>query len=579
MNTKRNKNYKDSKGKKSKFSSKSQGRRYSKRDDDTHSEGIVKRDRTQGAEERYYSETGPSMKSPNVKDAKNDASWYMYSPEMTNVAGSINYNDAIGIPYTNEWPTTIGDDGTTHTATAPSLMAIKWCPTPGMIGSPSRRNASNAPVNLQLRSLYSLMQATVTQNLPFAAADLGIHLFYMDNVFMFFGHLQRLYYLIRLYRVLNTTMPKCFFKAYGLDPDTIWVNDYSLNDFQADLLMIEQDIRRIAVPSGFDILNRHYWMSKHVFKDDNIGKAQMYMFIPDYIWQFDPEGNTGGELVLYRLPSFTTNGIKGMVDYFRGFLSAFYNDKDVWTMNGYILRAFNNFFTPDSLDINGILEPVYEPEVLVQIHNATPVGRLIYYHGPGAVTGEGVEGRIMQTAADNIVWDGAAEYRTNSVCGAIRDPRVMVDVPIDNPDPATNLVATRLITRTTEQATDLAAGGSKLPFESYGTEIPTYISIYDGYNDAENESFSHAQWGLNIWDAGASGVVIDPLLVVKVAQVSKFTYAPMMPLTIDHGEQETLGVDVGWFDYIGEMRNYTVVDKSVLSKLHDAAAMGEWLIK
>lgn len=541
---------------------------------------IVKNHRTDGADERYASETGPSMKNPNVK---NDASWYTYSSDVINVAGSINYNDPIGNPF-SEQPTVLDESSSKRIfATDPSVMAIHWCPTPGDVGEGGFPNQStNAPVNLQVRSLYTLMQATVTQNLPFAAADLGIHIFYMDNVYMMWGHLQRLYYILRRYDVMNRTLPKTLLEAYGLSDAILHNPSYTINDYQADLLSLEQEIKRIAIPSGFDVLNRHYWMSKHVFMDDNSLKPQLYIFVPQYIWGFDDQGTTGGELILNAIPTDSSSeGLKNLVNWFRTYLNKFYNDKDVWTLNGYVLRAFNNFWLPDPLDIAGIIQPSYSPEVLPQIHNATPTGRIFGARTSNPSSYEmqvapenPIHGRIRQDAYDNITWLPVVVYSNAGVQGAVMDDRILLDMPMPVPSPADNLVATRLITRVRPtvfevDSTDVAT------IDIYGTEIVVSIRVYDGVNEGDQlvNLRNITSWGINIFDAGAEGLIVDVRELARICQISKFSYAPLFPMTIDH---ETT---YGWFDYMGTMSHYTVINRNVLKKLHDAAALGEWLIK
>lgn len=546
---------------------------------------IVKERRTDGADERYASETTPSMKNPNVK---NDASWYTYSADVINVAGTVNYNDPIGNPFSEE-PTVLDEAATLKIfATDPSVMAINWCPTPGKLGEGGFPNMStNAPVNLQLRSLYTLMQATVTQNLPFAAADLGVHIFFMDNVYIMWGHLQRLYYILRRYDVMNRTLPTTLLEAYGLSDAILRNPSYTINDYQADLLSLEQEIRRIAIPTGFDVLNRHYWMTKHVFMDDNSTKPQLYIFIPQYIWGYDDKGSTGGELVLNTIPhDDTADGLKSLVSWFRTYLNNFYNDKDVWTLNGYVLRAFNNFWMPDALDIAGIIQPVYAPEVLPQIHNATPVGLMFgarksqVNNYEAQVTQESpLHGRIKQDSYDNMTWSPAIAYDHSAigkVQGAVMDDRIMIDMPMPVPTPADNLVATRLIARA-RNSLFVQDGKQVAMVDLYGTEIVTAIYIFDGVNDKTDGLTSLARdyrWGINVYDEGGSGIILQTVSLARLSQVSKFSYAPLFPLTIDHGD------DVhAWFDFIGTMNHYTVVTSDVLRKLHDAAALGEWLIK
>jgi hypothetical protein len=94
--------------------------------------------------------------------AKNDASWYEYSSEIVAASANINFLNPIGTPYHIDKDLNVGN-GTSKIDEAPSLMVLSWSMTPGMtddyVGSPNP--SITAPLNLQLRSLYTLMQSTV----------------------------------------------------------------------------------------------------------------------------------------------------------------------------------------------------------------------------------------------------------------------------------------------------------------------------------------------------------------------------------------------------------------------------------
>jgi hypothetical protein len=534
--------------------------------------GKSQRNNNRGREYQERDER-PDMKHPT---AKNDASWYTYSLDIVNTSANLNYNNPIGIPYHVD-PTDVGQ-GQMWTEAAPSLMSIYWMPTPGMAENTIVHRAINAPVNLQCRALYSLIQATVTQNLPFAAADLGIHLMFMDTIYLFMAHMQRFYYLYRSYKIMNRTMPDVFFEAYGMHRSSLHTGGYTIADFKEDLLTLEQELERIFVPEGFDILNRHYWMGKHVFKDSDSNKAQMYMFIPKYIWKFEGEGSlTGGQLTLTMVPSFYDTGLKGMMDFMHTMLDTYYTDSDVATLNGYLLRAFDKRWNPDPLDVNGILEPTFEPEVLLQIHNLRAVGEPLL--PADAAPHDDTVGHIYQTDTDAIAWTPLTRMDTTSFgfAGGCRG-ETFLDMPMEAPTPADNLVATRLT----------VSGGSMIydtktkcfrP-QAYGTELVTGVTVWawdNAANSFRSKYLKTLAW--SIYDDGTSGLEISQSLVQTLSYLSHFQFGPLFAFTNDgaHGSED-VNSDT-WVDWLGDITNYTTIAKKDLMKLHDAAALGEWLIK
>jgi hypothetical protein len=544
------------------------------------------------AKEKYNNET-----SSPATQVDNDASWYEYSADIVNAAANINYLNPIGTPYHVNKNYQTGR-GPTDFDAAPSLMVLKWSMTPGMsddyVGSPNP--SITAPINLQLRSLYTLMQSTVTQNLPFASSDLGIQFLFMDSIFSMYAHMQRFYYCYRLFKVLNRTVPEVFLKAYGMTSDAIAQSDYTIADLKSELLTLEQELNRIFIPKGLDIFNRHYWMNKHIFKDAPGPKAQMYMFVPSTTYRYIVPTTTtvsyGSYLERVAVPKFVN--IKGMVDFFRSLLVPFYSDKDVWSVNGYVLRAFpsEQKWTPDPLDVNGILEPDFSPEVLTQIHNARIVGDLVT---PETMPNNPKAWTIVQTISDTINWtpiikiseSGSGPYQT-SIPVQLSDPDIFIDMPMDAPTAADNLVATRLTVQGAilpSYKPDPQSETTTLVFRPlvYGTELINSVTIYNG-----SETF------------GSSGI-IDGLTRYDIAMyqsddyvpmtwqypwllgmLSHFDMHPLLAITNSHKEGNDYVIDsseTGWIDWIGAVNNYTVIDAKDLRKLHDAAALGEWLIK
>lgn len=530
----------------------------------------------QSTDEVAETDVKPSMKHPS---AKNDASWYTYSTDIVRVAANINYNNPIGEPYHMQAHPISAD--TSVNETAPALMGIYWTPSPGMAQDNAVHRSVNAPVNLQMRSLYSLIQATVTQNLPFAAADLGIHLMFMDTIFLFMAHMQRFYYLYRAYKLMNRSMPDIYYEAYGLHPQSLVVDGYTIADFEKDLLELEQELERIFVPEGFDILNRHYWMGKHVFKDSDSVKAQQYMFIPKYVWAFDGDGSlTGGQLVLTPVPNFYNTGMKGMMDFFHNLLDNFYSDADVSALNGYLMRAFDKRWIPDALDINGILEPTFEPEVLLQIHNMRSLG-------PMALTtdlpDDPTAGVIYQTSKDTIAWNPMILQGSRPL-GASRGD-VFIDMPMDAPTLSDNMVATRL---TVSGYSYLHGGeGGTMVFKplAYGTELVNWITIYSTTHSSDSSGASNSiqmitskVLSYSIYDEGHEGLITYHNDFFLMSWLSHFGFGPLLSFTNDSTDLSDIN-DGTWIDFLGDITNYTVISSKDLMKMHDAAALGEWLVK
>lgn len=553
-------------------------------------------DRPQRGKRNSESKVGPSKTFDEAKDrysntqgaasdVKNDASWYTYSPEVVGVAANINYLHPLGQPYFDG-----GVEfrpGVNRSTGAPSLIDIKYTITPGMTDDYplTDSNSLTAPINLQLRSLYTMIQSTVTQNLPFAASDLGIHLVFADQVFSFFAHMQRFYYVYRLYKVMNRTLPSAFLSAYGMTEASIASSKYTIADFQLELLNLEQELSRLFIPSGFDAFNRHYWLNKHVFQDAPDPKAQLYMFSPNAVWKYVIDPAAGdlrkmSHLELVPVPDF--QNIEGMVNFFRQTLLApFYADKDIWNINGYLLRAFppESAWHVDPLDIGGILEPAFSAEVLTQVHNMRICGDLA---GPEYVPTNTKCGRIYQTLQDTIAWRPQCPFTDTFGNAGNTSKHVFFDMPMPAPTLADNLVASRLTVQGSNAVINDGSGtviGNAFIPKYFGTEIVNRIVMHVGVSGATTINWN--DFKLSIWSPDGTGILSTTQdKLTNLARLSHFALAPMLPITTDHNnESGASDPNADWMEWVGDITNYTILSPKDLGKLHEAAVLGEWLMR
>jgi len=539
-----------------------------------------KSDKRVGASKTYDdAKTRYNGTQTGADSAKNDASWYTYSPEVVGAAANINYLQPVGQPY---YDGGVADrpDRTISTG-APSLIDIKYTITPGMSDDYPLTDSDSvtAPINLQLRSLYTMIQSTVTQNLPFASSDLGIHLLFADQVFSFFAHMQRFYYLYRYYRVLNRTVPSVFLSAYGMTESAIKNSKYTIADFQLELLNLEQELSRLFIPSGFDAFNRHYWLNKHVFLDAPDPKAQMYMFSPNAVWKYVIDPAAGdvrkmSHLELVPVPNF--GSIEAMVTFFRTTLLApFYADKDIWNINGYLLRAFppENAWHVDTLDPSGIIEPAFSPEVLTQIHNVRVCGDLA---GPEYNPQNTETGRIYQTLKDTVAWRPQCPFADVHGNAGNTSKHVFFDMPMPNPTLADNLVASRLTVQGENAVIHDPSGniiGNAFIPKCFGTEIVNRLIMHVGATGTTVVNWS--DFKLSVWSQDSTGVVTSTQNdFYALARLSHFAMAPMLPITTDHNNASGASEPSDWVEWVGDITNYTIIAPKDLRKLHEAAILG-----
>lgn len=503
------------------------------------------------------------------KGPENDPSWYTFNNTVVNDAASFSYSDPLGYPIKED----INVGGLPDRFnTIPTLMDIHFTPTLG-----DTVHGTMAPVNMQARAIYTKLQSKVSIKLPFCAADLAIHFGAVDSLYILYTYCQRIYGVWKSYMAMDRSMPSVYFRAFGLDPSNM-ENDMSMIAFKHELNKIGTDLARFYIPAGLKIFQRHVWMCANIFLDSPSIKAQQYMFVPSGVWEFDdslegPKDSIGGRLKYTKMPDFRETGLKGIITFFTSLIEKITNNMDVWMLNSYILRAYddNQVLKVPIIEDNFQIMPVYVPEVLPQIHNLRVVG-------PIRVATDAhpeYQQYITQNNLDNVNWTPITE---SPYIGCFNQKQEhIIDQPMNDPTPADNLIATRLMV--VGQTISAGGEGSRCALKHFGTEVVNYIAIRAGLGAGSQMDVT-----LNTLSIACGGTETETLTfsfdhLKAISMLSHFAWAPMPMLTTDDNTDEREYThDAEWIDTVSDLTNYTVIGDDDIRKIHEAAVMGEWFI-
>lgn len=519
----------------------------------------------------------------------NDPAWYKYNDIIFEDATKVSYFNQVGIPYYPSQSVLVpGTDVHVNFegAVVPSVMAIGWTPTFGTTEAQGLGTvAANAAINIQAKSMFTALQSKVSSKISaFTASDIAVYLIAIDSILTFYAHCQRFIGLWRHYDVMNTTMPDSFIRAYNLSP----ANMQTVTDmpkFISDLNTFGVNIQRLLIPKDLPIFTRHQWLNSNVYMDDTTVKASYFMYVPEYLWQFSDghaEGDIGSCANMVKVPSFTETGLDGMMEFLTSLATPLLDDQDTFQIISMLIRAMdpNSFYRLSLVPDNYVVTPVYNAEVLLQLHNADIVGVFEMNESTGH------KARVEQLPTENVTY---SLFCPTSIGGQLRGDK-MIDMPIDNVSSDLTMVATRFkVVAAPYQATASSKRYQRLM--SYGSEVINNVKIIYGFlwgwGGNQLQDFSLYTNGIPVMDGGSGTPQDDfPILayhhVRQFAMYYKFHYAPMIYLTTDiKGGSSANGPwnpDSTPVDVFGDLTNYTTISEKALERMHRAALMGEWYI-
>lgn len=404
-------------------------------------------------------------------DKFNDVSWYSKNEQMLKDAASFSYNRPLGAKIDmSKYIQSTSDEIVTYpasTTSIPGVMNLAVAMGPGLSQS------YNSPINLAAQNIFSYVRFNNSGAKNYEPADLMFYMFSMDSGYALYNHLKRAYGILRSYSQENWYYPRLFIEAMGLDFDDLMNN---ISDFRLFINTLGTRLSSFCVPAVMPIFIRHSWLFSNIWKDSNDPKAQCYMFNPLYFFRYEEKTEGGGSLIPEQWLSWTSNStiynnqfnpqlmtFEGVQIYANQLINALSRSEDIGIMSGDILKAYgqDKLFKLSPVPEDYVVEPVYNEEVLNQIHNATVVYQS-YADGdvqdPSWVISQNVN-------SQTIVYNPHLRHEPTNIDG------LMVNMPWSDVTPANTMVGTRLTSAYTSDSQDYSY------FNALGTEFIAYAMI------------------------------------------------------------------------------------------------------
>lgn len=504
-----------------------------------------------------------SQDTQDTTHSYNDVSWYAKNAQMLTDAASFSYNTPLGT-FIKGADVFGGAVNTNSGFNVPGLMTLELVPTIGI----SKDSAS--PANLAAQNIYSFVRYRNSGAKNYDQADLFLYLLAMDSIYSFWNWCKRAYGLLNTYSQKNKYMPRSYFIAMGLDFDDFIAN---IADFRLWLNQAAAEISAFCVPAVMPYFIRHSWLYSNVYKDSDSDKAQQYMFNPACFYLYDETGSQyGGRLVPQWINTFsgistiTTASLKlsELQAYYRNLISAIAYSEDIGVMSGDILKAYEqgNLFKLEPVMPDYTVLPVYNEEVLNQIHNST-LHRIAHGNKIDDLTTDQVQqvnDSFMITQDPNT---GFLKYDPILKQSYFPQKKAFINMPWDNVTPANTMVGTRLtdLVRNTDDIKTTLFQSTK--FNSLGSDFVSgryvlSIGLTGAYGISDlNPSYSFA--------GGAAAVSLH---IKHLVQISQFDWHPLVPIfSKDSGDNYTCQ------GFLGDVNNFTYMDEYSLDQLHTTAIM------
>lgn len=499
-----------------------------------------------------------------TKHKGNDSTYYNYNPELLEATGRFSFNNPIGTATTYAYtdkPTDvltgynwIGDNSRPLGAKpnylqVPGLMSLEISLVPGFSVD------YTSAVNLASRNIYSVVRRQQSGAKNYDSPDLMMYLLTMDNIFSYFTWIQRLYGLANRYNVMNRYLPDALITANHVDPVDLRNN---INKLYGYIQLFASRAKAFPVPTQMNYFKRHAEMFANIYTDGDNDKAQMYMFVPYAFWAFNEtfataaRGSLEMQVVGYNTsvstPKFTLMSVDEVIALGEKLLMGVISSQDAGTIGGDILKAYGGeTVTIGTTPIDYTVQPVYNEEILMQIHNARSVGS--FSSGSS----------ITQNDENQIIFSPAV------ATSALQT--LIIDCAYKDPTPEQVMAMTRFAAVVTE-------GGSTSNGVA-GAEMVNHICMFKymvefgtgklmlGYASLDT-SYSFKHDPNNITKAEWANLLSQ---ISLLGDLSKFDWHPML-----HMEYSGTNVPFTELDF-GDFENYTLMNATDLSKLNEVALL------
>lgn len=304
-----------------------------------------------------------------------DDKWFSAYPELLTAAANLPFPYRPGTKIKESLRAGNGKNNwTDQDYEIPGTLCVHWIPSIGV-----SQNTTD-PASIAARELYSIIRSKFSGSIYADGPDMMIQILALDSIYAFLAYMKRLYRIVNFTTKDNYLYPYGILRSLGYNETQVTTLLNNRIDLYGKINTLIRMTDKLVCPDVFNIVKRHYWMSDNIYLDVTALTGQTYIMVPDAFYKFEllstPAGAQAGGLKMTPfLPKKMGNDtvLNDLFNYGRTLINALAEWEDCYTINGYFQRAFEDskLFMVDMLNEDEIIQPIYNSEVLMQIHNAS----------------------------------------------------------------------------------------------------------------------------------------------------------------------------------------------------------------
>lgn len=502
----------------------------------------------------------------------NDISWYNKNPLLLKQAGTVNFLmpqgrllkiEQKGIVSGFHW----AGAGKTFLGTykrIPGIARLGWIPTPGIAID------AVSPINKSMVKYFTKLRLKNLSISAYDPADVGFYLLAWDSVMAFYGYMTLIYGHAKSWNFENNYYPKAILKALNVNFNDIIDH---LAEFVEYIDVIKHALEKARIPKDWTYALRHMHMSAQVYKDSPNNKAQMYVFVPDVVYKYNATVPSLDPIqVGTRVTPLTFANIKEICN---DLLDAIIPNEDLQIIAADMEKYFEgNWIEPQDLSWESTATPVYNEEMLWQIHNSN----FLPYTD---ITNANITQEINVNMDAIIKWNPTFKV-SDGLCCCKR----ILDSKAEAPSPEEVIESTRLM-YTVNTITQTAEFEFNITLASCGSEILTSVQIivFDSNNDLrvqpvttfinsvlQNPSESVGRVMCFKLEDDQHNNVIAGQDLASMMYLSQFEYLPILYVGTSAGPT-SMPCLVG---IASQLDNYAVLDDEQLAIIHEQTLLSEF---
>lgn len=491
-----------------------------------------------------YSKGG---KKKALQPVRNDWKFYAASEQLAKDAASIPYNYVSGGKFRISGKTSA--NVINNEEAIPGVMVIPYISSIGV--SEGRADG----VNNAAIQFYSMIRKGNSGAKNYEAPDLMMYVLALRDIYSMMAYGKQILGLVSRFDSMNINTPDLILRALGVDPNDLRSN---IAKYRKSFNELVHKVNVFAMPDIFSVFARSVYIHSAVFMDSTSMRAQYYVFrkVGHHTW--DGTSSSLGTMLKYHTPIFdpatSTNGItfeEIILTPLQEMVNAIYYDTDAQTMNGDILKAFNNTTLLQFVEVGDdyVTPFTVDTDILSQIENSHSTND---YCGNWATINPALD---ITQASQLIQFKptiGVTSYSDE------RKPLEMVRIAFnshkDNPDYKDNLEWSRLICTPTYTKGG-ETGVTLIKFNSTGLEIPIGYEVwyYDRTISPKCSVFGSVVGGAT-----------DPGEYLVLASVSNFDWHPIIYITNR----------TSFLRVFADLKLVTTIDVSTINSINNTAIFG-----